>query len=259
MNQKKPDFPSKLRGTLLPTEHGSWGFIAEPILLGLLIAPTIAGSALAVFSFCAFLLRTPLLRTMRARRAAAPDPYGVWVRRFCLLCLLVSLGALVVAALTARGEWILPFILAVPLALWALHAQYRGKTRQLFPEVISAVALGAPATAMLLAAGTATISAYLAWGYLALKSITSILFVRSQIKRFHNRPHGRVSMLALHAAVPMGLAILDTDIAVIILYTMLALRAAILSYLPVRSAKQVGWIEVTVSLIFVIALAAIFP
>ena len=66
-------------------------------------------------------------------------------------------------------------------------------------------------------------------------------------------------MLAIHAAVPMGLAILGTDIAVIILYTMLALRAAILSHLPVRSAKQVGWIEVTVSLIFVIALAAIFP
>lgn len=32
---------------VLPSEHGSWGFLAEPLLLGLLAAPSGAGAALA--------------------------------------------------------------------------------------------------------------------------------------------------------------------------------------------------------------------
>ncbi|MCZ7661545.1 MAG: YwiC-like family protein [Thermoleophilia bacterium] len=38
---------SRLRDVVVPTEHGGWGFTLEPMLLGLLVAPGWASSALA--------------------------------------------------------------------------------------------------------------------------------------------------------------------------------------------------------------------
>jgi YwiC-like protein len=48
------------RAMAIPDEHGGWGLTAEPVLLGLLVAPSWAGAALAVAAFVAFLVRTPL-------------------------------------------------------------------------------------------------------------------------------------------------------------------------------------------------------
>src|SRR5690606_8314064 len=47
------------RAVALPAEHGGWSFWLEPILLGLLLAPTIAGLWLALASFGVFLSRQP--------------------------------------------------------------------------------------------------------------------------------------------------------------------------------------------------------
>ena len=258
-DRSRPTPSRKLRGVLLPAEHGSWGLIAEPLLLGLLVAPSLPGLAVAVFAFSAFLLRTPMLRVWRFRQLSSPDPQRGRVRRFLLTNLIVMHTGLAAAALTARGPWLLPIVLASPLALWVLRVQYKGQTRKLWPELVAAIALGSPAAAMLLAAGAPAEAAYWAWGALAIKSITSIVFVRTQIKRFHNRPHARVPMLALHVAVPVALVLFDRGIGMPLLYGALALRAAVLTALPVRSAKHVGWIEVAISLAFVLALSTLIP
>src|SRR6478736_3133505 len=59
---------SPWRAVVIPSEHGGWGLTAEPALLGLLVAPSIAGGALAVAAFLAFLLRTPLKVVLVDRR-----------------------------------------------------------------------------------------------------------------------------------------------------------------------------------------------
>ena len=48
------------RAVAIPDEHGGWGLTAEPALLGVLVAPSWAGAALAVAAFVAFIVRTPL-------------------------------------------------------------------------------------------------------------------------------------------------------------------------------------------------------
>ena len=47
------------RAVGLPSEHGGWGLTLEPVLLGLLAAWSVAGAALGVAAFLAFLVRTP--------------------------------------------------------------------------------------------------------------------------------------------------------------------------------------------------------
>ena len=51
---------SPLRSVAVPTEHGGWGLTAEPVVLGLAVAPSIAGACLGAAAILAFLARTPL-------------------------------------------------------------------------------------------------------------------------------------------------------------------------------------------------------
>ena len=48
------------RSVAIPDEHGGWGLTAEPVLLGLLVAPSWPGVLLAVAAFVAFMVRSPL-------------------------------------------------------------------------------------------------------------------------------------------------------------------------------------------------------
>src|SRR4051812_40820253 len=81
-----PSGRSVWRSVVIPSEHGGWGLTLEPALLGLFVAPTLAGLAAAAAALLAFLARTPLklvlvdrhrhrqlARTRAAARAAAVE------------------------------------------------------------------------------------------------------------------------------------------------------------------------------------------
>ena len=48
------------RSIAIPAEHGGWGMLFGPILLGLLVVPSMTAVFLAVLYIAAFLARTPL-------------------------------------------------------------------------------------------------------------------------------------------------------------------------------------------------------
>ena len=250
----------KKKGILIPAEHGAWGLIAEPLLLGLLAAPSPAGFFLALFSFAAFLLRTPGLRLLRARRAASPDPHGPTVKRFTLVTGSTALLSLLAAIRAgARSDALFPFAAALPPMLWTLREQDRGRTRTLWPELIAGAAVSAPVSAIAIAGGIPARTAYFLWGLLALKNVSAILYVRCQIKRLLNRPHDLGGMITLHAAIPALLLVFDQPAAVTVPFLLLAARATLLSFFPFQGAKQIGWGEVGVSLLFVLSLGLTFP
>jgi len=62
------------RTVVLPREHGGWSLIAEPALLGLLVAPSWAGVALALAGLVAFLARQPLRLFLVDRTATGGCP-----------------------------------------------------------------------------------------------------------------------------------------------------------------------------------------
>jgi len=55
-----PSRRSVWRSVVIPSEHGGWGLTLEPALLGLLVAPTLAGLASAGAALLAFVARTPI-------------------------------------------------------------------------------------------------------------------------------------------------------------------------------------------------------
>ena len=177
-----------IRAVAVPSEHGGWGLTIEPGLLGLLVAPSLAGACLAVAALVLFVLRTPLelalvdrrrhrrlSRTRMAERVAAAE--------VVLLAVLVS-----VAAVTAHeGRWWIPAVVAAPLVAVEFAYDIRSRRRRLVPELTGAVAIAAVAAAVVIAGdGDPRLAAGL-WLILAARVTTSIPHVRAQIDRLHGR------------------------------------------------------------------------
>src|SRR6187549_2967288 len=66
----------------LPREHGSWFLVLEPLALGLLVAPSWAGGALAAATLSGFFARRPLKPAFSpvpsARRQVARRTLAMW-------------------------------------------------------------------------------------------------------------------------------------------------------------------------------------
>jgi YwiC-like protein len=181
--EPRPGPRPSARSLLVPAEHGGWGLTAEPAALGLLVAWSAGGVAIAVAALLAFLVRTPmkvvlvdgrrrrrLPRTRLAARLAGAE--------------LALLAAAVVAALALSGtRWLLPWLVAAPLFAIELSFDARSRGRRLVPEVCGAVGITASAAAIVLAGGGTTSVAIAAWIVLAARAVASVTFARVQVTR----------------------------------------------------------------------------
>jgi hypothetical protein len=170
------------RSVALPAEHGGWGLLAEPVLLGLVLAPSGAGACLALGALCGFLARHPLRLWFLDRRKQTRYP------RTALAELVFSSYVTVAVALVGAAFALAPsrfwpaLAVAAPIGLCSLAFDALGRSREAFPEAMGAVALGASATAIGLAGGAPATLAWGAWALVALRAVTSVLYVRARIR-----------------------------------------------------------------------------
>jgi hypothetical protein len=194
-----PRRASEWRRVLIPAEHGGWAFVGEPILLGLLVAPSIAGAALAAAALTAFLARQPLRLLVADRRGQRRYPRtAVAEAAFALL----GTGGLLAAGagiLLAQGPVLVALGPMALLAAVALGFELRRRAREAAAEMTAALALGGAAMAIALAGGaTVQISAGL-WVVLAARTLPAILYVRARLRIDRGEPAGIAVPLAAHA------------------------------------------------------------
>lgn len=186
----------RLRTIAIPPEHGAWGFLLEPLLLGLGVAPSVPGVCLAVGVIGAFLARHPLkmavLDRMRGRRYARTR----LAERVALTYSMIA-GLGLVSAITLAGIHILlPLLLGIPLAgiMFVSYAQNRG--RDLLPELAGAAALALAAPSLALAGDKRIGVALALWAVLLARDIPSILYVRARLRLERDKPYALVPVLA---------------------------------------------------------------
>jgi hypothetical protein len=197
-----PELPVAVpwRAVALPAEHGGWGFLAEPVVLGLVLAPSAAGLSLALAALAAFLARHPLRLWLIDRRKGVRYPRTALAERI-FAAYAASALALGAAAFTlASASFWLPLAVAAPIGLVALAFDARGRSREALPEAAGAVALGGSATAIALAGGAPAAAAWGAWALLALRAVTSVLYVRARIRLDRGLPAGPRAVHAGHGA-----------------------------------------------------------
>lgn len=185
------------KAVALPVEHGAWGLLVEPILLGLCLAPSRAGFAIAVAALGAFLARHPLKLVLADRGRGLRYPRTEAAERVALLYFLMTLLGLGAAADVPPLAFA-PLVLAVPFGLAQLFYDVRRAGRSVAAEVMGALALGCVAAAILISAGWPVGVALAAWTLLALKALASILYVRARLRLDRGLHPGLAPALVSH-------------------------------------------------------------
>ncbi len=193
----------RLRPIALPTEHGGWSIVLEPIILGLWIAPSWAGLLLGIAAFAAFLVRHPLELALRDHQRDKRYPRTIWAERFVIGYGGLALITAVLAFITTAHAFWQPIIIATPLALIQLSYDFKRRSRELVPEITGALALASVAPVLALADGWALDAAMAVWIILAARLIGTILYVRARLRL----ERGEDSAIApAHLAHIVGLA-----------------------------------------------------
>jgi YwiC-like protein len=230
-----------LRPLALPAEHGGWGFLLEPIVLGLIVAPSSGGVLIATGAVAAFLARHPL-------KLAAQD----WLRhkryprtRACAL-LALGYGALAVACFAA-APWhaVAALAAALPFALAQFVYDARNRGRAFTPELFGVIAPGAIAGAIAIAAGRPVAFAATLWLLMALRAVPSILYVRSAL-----RGSSRAAMISAHV-VAIAIAAFISPVAGVAMVLLLVRAIPSTSGVAARmiGMRELAWGALTVGLL----------
>ncbi|MFC1959717.1 YwiC-like family protein [Chloroflexota bacterium] len=253
---------SRLKPVAIPSEHGGWGFLLEPLLLGLLVAPTLAGVLIALATTGVFLTRHPFKLMMLDRKRGRRYARTVLAERFVLLyCGLAIFGLLGAIALTGPAI-LIPVLLALPLAGIQISYDIRSNSRHWLPEISGAVAMAASAAMIALAGGWDMIAAVMLWGILAARAVPSILYVRTRLRLAKGQPTTLTPTMLSHVIaflVITGLAFLGyvPYLAGIALFILLV-RAGVGLYRGKHDvpAKIIGFQEIGYGLLVVVLTAA---
>lgn len=197
-----------LKNIALPASHGGWGFLLEPILLGLWVAPSVAGLWLAVAALGAFLAQQPLKLALTDWRKKRRYPRSVWAERFSVLYLGTAAAGIVLAWLTASQPFWLPIGLAAPLALVQLWFDAQNRGREFIPELFGAGALGALASAVAMAAGWPLSLALALWVILLARAFGSIVYVRARLRLERGQTVNKTPVWAAHGTGLLAVAAL---------------------------------------------------
>ncbi len=196
---KSPATHIRWRSVALPTEHGGWSFITEPILLGLLLAPSLGGVALGVAALGAFLLRQPLKIFVKDVRSGRRAPRTYIARQFLLFYATLTFAASMITLLLIPSlDTLLPLLLALPLVAIQLTYDMGNQSRNLAAELAGSLATGALASSIVLMHGWSLFPALGLWLALAAKAITAVLYVRSRLRLERGKPASVMLTMIAH-------------------------------------------------------------
>lgn len=266
LTQQAPCPASRLRwrGMLIPREHGTWNLLLEPVALGCLVAPSLPGVLLGLAALALILARTSLLRLVSARNTPSvrslPPLARSWAYGWLAVAVLSLLGAVGLSGIRI----LLPLVIALPLGAFQLRSQLLRNARTLNAELAGGLALSTSTMMIALAGGLSLGTAALLWILPALRVLLSILYIRARLRL------GRGEMSAVDDVLDAHLVVLVVLAGLAVGGWVPALAAAAFGVLGVRtlyelvrkqrgiSARRLGFIEVSLGIVFVVMTAAGF-
>ena len=241
----------KIRAVALPAEHGGWALIIEPIVLGLLLAPSISGVFIGLAALACFLTRHPLKVAAGDRRRNRVVKRTTLADRFALIYALLAIVFFAIAVSRTKPDFLLPFLIATPFLLVQFIYDARGHSRRLLPEIAGAYATGSIATAIALAGGWSKPTAYALWIIVACRNVPTILYLRVLLSRRRQEPRAMangavvaVQLLALLVVLLLLFFKIAPTLAIVV-FAILFVRAVIgLVDASVPVPKKVGISEI---------------
>lgn len=251
-----------IKSVALPSEHGGWGFLLEPLVLGLLVAGSWRGLVFALAMVCAFLVHQPLKITLKDRLKGRRPPRTILAERFLMGYAAGAgiFGAIVWLA-TPDKSFILPLLGALPLLLIQVYYDAKNRSRAWLPELCGAVALASSAVSIGILGGWAMSNALWLWVMLIGRNIPSILYVRARLKAEHGNLFSAYPSHLSHAVTVIVATVFIAQrvipATVFIAYGVLMARGVVglSNYRKARQAKHIGMMEVGYGILTVIFIA----
>jgi hypothetical protein len=244
--------PIALRPLALPSEHGGWGFLCEPILLGLLVAPSWSGALIAVAAAFGFLARHPLKLALQDLVRGRAYPRTTYCRALAAGYLLVAACALASAAAMSGARILIPLALAAPPAIIQVVYDASNRSREMLPEISGAIAMASVASAIAVAGNVETMTAFGLAGILIARFAPAILYVRALLGRLPAR-----IALALHVVAVAAVAVY-APLLVVGAMIMLLVRAVWAFMHEPPPAKTIGWREIVFGIVTSVLVAAAY-
>ncbi len=188
----------RVRGIALPNEHGSWGFLFEPIVAAVAIAPSIAAFWIVLLVVGAFLTRQPLKILLSDLRTKQSLPQTAVALKFVFLYGAICSSGLVGSLIFADPEIFIPFALIAPFAIYQIYCDVLRKGRHLVPELTGATAISSTAAVIALAGGWSFAAAFALWGVLILRLLPSIVYVRNRLRLEKGKEYSIISVAIVH-------------------------------------------------------------
>ncbi len=183
----------------------------EPVVLGLLVAPSASGFALGLAALLVFMSRTPGRIALvdwrrdhwRSRSRVAALVAGIE------LALILASGSVAIATAEAAFWW--PLAVAAPLLALEVWYDTRSRSRRLVPELAGAIGVGSMAAAIALSGGATPEVAAGLWLVIAARSVAAVTFVRVQLRRAKGQAyrtwHSDAGQLAAIGVATLGLSL----------------------------------------------------
>jgi hypothetical protein len=202
----RPSIP--IARIILPTEHGSWSLLFEPIVVGFGLAYSISAPWVALTTIAAFFARQPLKTAFVARKAS--DVQHAAIKILIVFALFAILGAIGIAVFSPAWTFF-PFLVAAPLAVQQFLLDLSTRGRNMLSEIAGAAAISSSVAAIALAGGFGLPAAMALWAVFVCRFIPSILYVRNHLLLEKGKPFEGVWPNAAHLLsffVVLGLALL---------------------------------------------------
>lgn len=173
-----------IRQIALPTEHGSWGFVLEPLILALLVAYSFPGLMLAVCAFFMFLSYQPLRILFKRKNNKELKKYssiifGLYIL-FATVLFLITFSQVKIITLLPVG------ISLLLMSLYLINL-YKQKNRELFSELSAPVSISILTLSILLFKGWQIeyVIAFLI--VLLARSIPTTFYVHTKLQMFKKK------------------------------------------------------------------------
>ena len=244
---------------ILPTEHGSWSFLFEPIVVGFALAFSASAPWIALIAIGAFFARQPLKTAFVARKNKELSRRAT---KFVLIFGALAAAGLIGAVLTADAWVFYPFAVAAPLALQQAVLDLSKRSRNLLAELTGAVAISSSVAAISLAGGLGWPAAVALWAVFVARFIPSILYVRNRLLLEKGKPYERLQPIASHfisLSMIAGLAMIGfASWLTVGMFAFLAVRCVhgMSSYRVKMKAMKIGVWEVIYGTLTVVSIIA---
>jgi hypothetical protein len=252
---------NKIRHIALPEEHGSWGFVLEPLVLALVIGYSQQGLFLASASFLLFLAHQPIRIILNKKKILSlrKKAGGVLLIYLTLAVLLFGL-----VYQSAVHYLLYPFLLAFLLMGGFLLFELSGKARKITSEIIATVSIGFIAVSIVLLSGWSEVKGWAFFILLLNRAVPTVLFIHERIKVVRQQKMNKwipvtVALIGFATALYLAMQSLIPQLALLGIVILIArIIIGFTEPLLKLTLKQAGILEFIYGILFVIISAVAY-